>query len=559
MRWFEALALGSSSVRVTVKVVAEGRDLIVEVRCPILGLDRSRIDDYVVTRPLRSVAVPSGDSYVLARAAARRTTGAQGVRRCIDAALTLLADIARRGLIRIVSAEKDIVVARNRSRFLFLKVEDPKKALALAERLSRRCSGLGDYWLAAWLDIDAADFATQLGEMSRGLALAEPAWLVLGKPVTNAHAVIVYGGALGASGRCAEALALLTEAERLMATPADVFNVRVHRAIVLGLCGRVYEAIPLLEDLRADPSLIPPLRDHAEKVLGEIRRLRGGDDALVPPERDTFIAGIDRILNHASATLTTVQTQSDIERRDPEIRAELAEVRAAWDRLGLGQQVRLLMAEGGLAFYRDDMATAEMKFRAAALGAEETGDPMLINGAQVLLAWLPGGGRPRRARPQLPASATPSERMIANFDFAFHALKTADEAGFGARRAQQVLPDIFAAVRAIDGTRHRFESIEDRRAFAELGRRPYSLAAIVAGGLGRPILLVEVLERMRAQGLPSGGDSATPPDGLGAHSTQQALGDLIVGIPQFHRLGRVRDRARPQGCSLARRGGDDRR
>ena len=254
----------------------EGRHLIVQVRCPVLALDRTRIDGVVVVPPLRDVRVLAGDSHVLAMAATPRTAGAVGVRGCTHAAHALLADLARRGLIRVVSAESDPVVANRRSRMKGLGVEDPRGALELAERLSRRCRRLGDFWLAAWLDLDAADIATQLGEIGRGRALAEQAWLVLGKPLANANAVVVYAGALGASGSCTEAIALLVDAEGLMVAPIDVFNVRLHRAIVLGICGRVHEAIPILEALRDDPSLTRQFRDHTQSVLGEVRRYAAG-------------------------------------------------------------------------------------------------------------------------------------------------------------------------------------------------------------------------------------------------------------------------------------------
>ena len=94
------------------------------------------------------------------------------------------------------------------------------------------------------------------------------------------------------------------------------------------------------------------------------------------------------------------------------------------------------------------------------------------------------------------------------------------------------MPDVFAAVRAVEGTRHQFQSTEDRQAFARLGRRPYTLAAIVAGGLGRSSLFVEVLERMRAQGLPAA-EPVTLREGGHPQPAHQALSDLIVAEPQF--------------------------
>ena len=275
-------------------------------------------------------------------------------------------------------------------------------------RLSRRCSGLGDYWLAAWLDIDAADVATQLGEISRGLALAEPAWLVLGKPVTNAHAVIVYG-----SGRSVRAGAV----PRLFALLTEARDWDGHSRRCLQRPGPPGDRPgSLWARVRGDPTARRPSgRPITDSPASAIARRRcsarfGAYAAETmpwsPPERDTFIAGIDRILNHASATLRRRSKHSLISNGgiagDP---CRQAEVRAAWDRLGLGQQVRLLMAEGGAGVLSGRHG--------------DRGDEVSCGGP-----WCRGNRRPhahqrrtsavgvaartaaspRRARPQLPAS-----------------------------------------------------------------------------------------------------------------------------------------------------------
>jgi hypothetical protein len=119
-----------------------------------------------------------------------------------------------------------------------------------------------------------------------------------------------------------------------------------------------------------------------------------------------------------------------------------------------------------------------------------------------------------------------------HFNRAYHAITTAVATGSDLQAAAAALPHALAAVIAVDGARHDFTAIADRRAFVDLGRRSYAMAITLAAELRRPTLVLELLERLRAQGLPA----APKEDRPDAGSVERTLGNLLVSRPAFATL-----------------------
>lgn len=517
--WHDVVAVAESLVPCVFRALDLGEDEVgVELGCPVLSWDPDRLWEGELPLPLCSVDVDlegaEGEAdesgaddarmWLLVDAVFPWAEGPAGLLRCRDAARAHVAALAGAGIVDVVDAfEVDPSIAADLSLLAGLKARRPWDALELAVQLAARCRSAGDFIRAARLDLAAGEVAWDLGDGGRCFALTDAAWSFLGRPVDDPTLASAQAKALFLIGQQVEALELLRRAEVAAPDRAGALLAMGNRGVLLAAGGRFPEAIEVLGAVLHDDALEEDLRVVFRSQLAEARRSIGILDVAPDP-----VAGLDVIdsanedLNDMLAMILVSSTPAARDALLPELEVGVTRVRARWEYLGPGQRARLLMVEGYAAFSRGDLQQAGRLYRVALSTAEDAGDRHLVGAGRSLMAALaaPAAGEP-------PDAAPPRELLAHAFNSAYRRLHELIDAGGGSDIGDvggEALELVLAAVRALDGCRHEFADIADRRAWASLGERVYELALGVAVVLDRRSLVVELLERMRAQGVPAG-------------------------------------------------------
>jgi tetratricopeptide (TPR) repeat protein len=539
--WQEELSLGSTAVPCVFQASARDDQVVLGLGCQILDGDSDRFDAVVLESPLRGLDIEIGEAddagdppeedddppiWVVAEAAFPAGEGTVGLEAARDATRALVVALAETGVIDIVDAtDVDPSIVPDARRLLGLKRQRPRDALDLALDLADRSRVAGDFIRAATFDLAAADVACELGEPTRCWELTEPAWSVLGKPLGDAEVASAYAKALHAIGRQDEGISVLELAEGAASDRNGALLARGNRGVLLAASGRFSEAIDLLQSVVDDESLA----EHGVVLraqLAEARRSIGAAAGPEPLELMDVIDGANEDINDALALLISMSSPSQLDELVPEIEETVARVRGRWDLLGPAQRIRVVMVEGNLAVMKGDPIEAARRYRVAVQMATDAGDTELAQWATSMHRSVTpspqadGPGPDRSAR----------ERLTFAFNTALRQLHELIRAGVdppppGA--AEEALRSALDAVRAADRCRHEFAEISDRRAWAHMAERTYELALGVAVVLDRRSLVVELLERMRAQGVPAASEGPA----LESTSRQASVGALPVDAP----------------------------
>lgn len=538
VEWEDELRLGRTRVEVLVMAEIDAEDILISVGCLPYEADEVRVGRVAPEPPLVVVEWVDDDGdtgdpddiaeWLVVRGLAAACEGDEGVKNCVGAAVALLGDLARRCIIRLVDASDEDPWVLNHCPLLTAALaQRPYDATELLLELGRRAQAVGDHTLAVASDLAAAELAADCGDFERCWNLTEPAWQLLDAPVHKGEIAVAYATALSAYGDYDQAIAVLTESESLVTDPEKRAHVRLNRGIVLLQCDRTPEAIGVIQGCIADPMLAEEQRLKAQRLLADALRMVGVE--VPPPPREGYRVSenVDDILNDIAVILTTTPKRADQLERLSEVDALIARVIAKERQLGAGQRARLTMSEAIVAFHRGDLVTARRKVRSAQIVASEAGDAAIIRSAEALVASMPhpdGSIDPARV---LPPHATARERLMFHFNRMYYPTMAAIARGTSLSLvAEQGLPDALEAVLAVDEARQRLLSVAERRSFTEIGMRAYAMAMLLAQSLNRQGLVVELIERVRAQGLPARGDRFEPPMGL-------RLGELAVDRPAF--------------------------
>lgn len=543
VEWEDELILERAWYGVLVRAVVEGEAVHLRLGCPLLDCDLERLDAVEdVPEPLLGLYADLDDElededdptlWLVVEATVDLAAGAAGLHRVRDAAEALIADLAVVGTVRITDAcEIDPSIAAALEMLQGLKARRPLDALDSTLELADRSRNVGDFVTAAKLDLAAADVAYELGRSTLCWGLTEPAWLVLGAPEADAALASAYAKALAARGDLSGGLEVLERTERLAPDRPGSRLARGNRAVLLLSAGRFPDAIPLLESVVADPDTDEDHRTDFAEQLAEARRSIGVPEGAGAPLTMDVLNSADWQLNDLAARVQELRMAS-LEEDLGEIESAGALLRARWDLLGPGQRARLLIVEAAVALARGDRDEAGRRLRMAARTGEEAGDALVTGWA----ASAEAAFRPETAAPA--TSGDPRERLMYHFNRGYWALRDMRSVG----DIEDGLRSALEAVKVVDEARHRFTSLADRKTWAHLGARAYEVGLAVATVLGRSSVVVELLERLRAQGLPVPPDLAPLgpalllPVGPLSENGEQApavgavLRDLLVGAP----------------------------
>lgn len=557
--WEDEIHVGLAGVPCLVRAVLDGDEIFLQLGCLMVDGDPDRLETLEEpSPPLTALYVDVDDEtdegaesadeelWLVAEGTADVRAGPSGIRHVVLSAQALVGELAVAGILRMVDAlELDDSISRRTAMLEGLKARRPQDALDAAADLAARCRELGDAWAAALFDLAAADVAHEMGDISLCWELTEPAWSVLGQPVADAMVASAYAKALSGLGRHQEAVALLERTEREAPDRSQALLARGNRGVMYATWGRLPEAIDLLESALADPAMAEDHRADLSVQLAELKRTIGAGAGADPRSTVDLLDGADRILNDVAARLQESTNRRALEESAQDMEADVARLRARWHLLGRSQRARLLMIEGGIAMARGDRDDAGRRMRMAARLAEDGGDPSVARWAANLAASF--GAGPAAPGP----NAEPRERLMFHFNRGYWSLAGVTTEAEARPTAATALESVLAAVKVLDEERHRFAAMTDRRSWAELGARAFELALGLAVMLDRPSLVVELLERLRSQGVPVPHD--VPPPGPAVaftvsaaaeeddtvHPISATLNELLVGSPLFATISGV--------------------
>jgi hypothetical protein len=547
--WWDEFALGSSLIPLIVVAASQGADIVIEVGCPIIDWDPHRLEIVEVVSPLLGLWVEAGeglevaqtpegdepadpDIWLVASGTSECGQGPDGLRQCRTTAISLFSVLARSGVIQVIDAgQEDAALSDAAAALPELKAERPKEALDAALWIAARCRNLGDFTTAAFFDLAAGEVATALGQARRAWELAQPAWSVLGKPLDDSVLVGIYAAAITDVGSRQKAFDLMVQAQAEAPDPGAAALLQGNCGVLLAKWGRPAEAIPLLEASIQEPSLADEHRRVFQVTLADARRSIGGDEPGPPAESRDTIDEADENLNEIASMLMLAENPFDLVEQMAEIEARVKSIRAMWEHLGPGQQIRVLMTEAILEFSRGGPDVAARKLRTAALVAEETGNVELIRWVRTLALSMPGTARGLAPAREPLTELTPLERLMMSFNRAYYLMTSVgkDQEADVQATMEDSLAATLESVRIVESQRQQFSNIADRKSWASLGRRAHEFAFALAIRLVRPSLTVELLERVRAQGLPSA--STMPESAEGMDEGQVPTRDLGLAAP----------------------------
>jgi hypothetical protein len=521
----------------------EGEAIVVDLVVPVLGSNLEAIRGPTLLGDLSSdvqcILDQDSDDLHIVAAGARSEPLADVALALVQDACRALGMLLHEGTIDVSDAAEDDTVNELLRRLPESKENDPRKAVALAVEGAGRCRSLGNPSLGSFLEIAAAEILIDLGEISRASELAEPAWVQLGAPTGWREAVTVVAHLRARQGHLSEAIGLMEDALRQQDDAFDAAVVRGDLGVLLAEAGRWVEASRLLSAAASDERLDEHHRAHFGEQLRILRS--GGTDPLGPGAATDARDTVDAKLNEIASLLLG----SDIEeliavrwRLDRLVDEVMAEV----DRLGPAQRARVAMAQGYLAHVDGHGVLARQHLDRAVQISEGSGDVELARWVRNQSASLLNPGAS-----DAEAGSTPIERLAVLLNRALAELPA------DVRRAHATT---LQAIELVDLERHQYVNEADRAAWARLAARVYELGLVSSVAMRDDAEVIEILERVRAQGVPASQPhdaSSTPPP-----ETDKGP-DLNGGLPA-HLLDLLRETvgdrpvARPVVASIRRSG-----
>lgn len=499
-----------------------GLDLIV----PVLSLSVERLAAALPNEPTRALFDPENDELHLASHVGAEPDADLIVGFLIERACAALCILLDAGIVDVIDASDDEVIASALTALEGLKERSPREAVVAARAAADRSRSLGNPSLASFLELAAAEVLIELGDIHRAVELVDPAWEQLDKPIYWREVVTVVAQLRARQGDLAVAVALL---EGALAQQDDEFDAAVIRGdlgVLLAQSGRRVEASHLLAAAVDDEHLDDVHRDHFRTQLD---LLRGR-----PSTAATASANSVDVTNARLNELAAILLQEDrrmLAASRSRLRELIAEVSIEISRLGPSQQVRFSMAQGCLAVLDDRLEAANMHLDRAVDLADQSGDKELAR-------WVRGQAvsllHPTETSAD-EASSTPMEVLAVLLNRALAELPGSIV------RAQA---SVRQAIELADVERHRYSSVADRAAWTALVSRIYEVGLASSLAAGDHAEVIEILERARAQGAPTGETQerhgSVPPaedsdqEALSAHLlrlTRESLGDRPVGRP----------------------------
>jgi len=541
--WDAPLQVGQTEITLRVLAGAQGDVAFLAMACEVHDLDPKRMEQVELSPPLEEWTVELAEDdddgaapddeggerldWLLIHADCPLADGAAGLQRRLDDASTLFRRLAEEGVVRLVMVDDvDPDVVARAAVLEEMKAYRPRNAMDAARHLADQSRAAGDFFAGAWFDLAASEVADELGEMTLCWDLASSAWATLGEPTDNDAAVVGYAVALAGRERYEEAVKLLERGEADALDAGAAAYVRGGKGVLLARWGRYAEAMEALDASVDEPSLDPQFAMRLRRTLAELRRTVGGRE---PPPSDEVDAldEVGTVLNHIASLLERPVDPAEFWATIPRVEDLLRSLRPRWDAMGTNQRARLVMGDGLVTFFRGDARAADRLFRQAVLLAEEAGHAALARSAALLRAALGTGGE---ASAGLLDGASPRDRLQFHFNRAFYGVVAAIARGARDQREFEAsLTPALQAVRVVDEERHEFENIADRGGWAAFGGRAYEFALMLSTSLGRRDVAVELLERVRAQGLPEAAGEEQPPWMV----ARQVSDMLDVGAPRI--------------------------